>query len=238
MTKILEFIANNYIETLLSAFVAFITYKQWKTEEEKKRLELLEKRYDFYQEFMLNRLWNTLFYKKDQLVSTDKNIEVSLISLKREVVYKAEFLFEKRIYDKIFTAYLKLHYLCGFQCGINDQKARLETTVQESIKELEDETIIPDIKNLKNDYENLLDELYCHISVEDKITIWRLIKNIVIRIWDFFIPYRSKKIERDKLLYEENMDFLKIRCTSTQDIRHAPTNKIMEFFKFLKSYFR
>lgn len=208
--------SNNILTIIISAFLAFFAYKQWKTEEEKKRLELFEKRFEFYKFLMLNPLWKLLFYKKDEIpfeFEADEKLESPPL---KYILEQAYFLFPKRIYDKIVLVGAKLYFLSGQQSLANYTR-EVNTKNPKISKEfcvefaniIEDHFIKDKILELKKEYEYLFDILHNFIAIERQITIWEIIGNILLSAWDFIIPYKSKALKHNRKTEEEVNEWIK-----------------------------
>lgn len=218
------------METIISIFLAFIAYKQWKTEEETKRLALFDKRFIFYEHFMLNPLWNILFYNKDEILIKNDIVKKTKPP-EKNFVEQASFLFPKRTYNKIVLAYYQLHGLTGRQEVINEIKVLGTEKIQDKDEAknallvaefLEDELTSKNIDKLKKQYKSLINDIYPYIAIEKQITIWGLLRDMVVALWDFIIPYESKILKHNENLSKEMADYYQklkkekqIKCRET-----------------------
>ena len=65
------------------------------------------------------------------------------------------------------------------------------------------------IEELKKDYEKACDILYDYIVIEKQITLWRIIADYFIGLWDFIIPYNCRCIEEKRKIEEQVKNWLK-----------------------------
>jgi len=217
LDKIIEFVTVKPFEVIISVFLTYIAYKQWNIQDEKKRLDLFERRFEFYQSFMLNPLWNDFFYNREEIL-IENNISEKAKPLNEGIVEKAYFLFPKRIYDKITLAYARLCNLLGRQEVINEikrigsDKVQAKDSAENTLliaEILEKEFMEDEIQKLKKEHSILLNDLHFYIAVERQATIWELLWYTSLSLWDFFIPYKSKIHKHNADLRKEIYDYVK-----------------------------
>lgn len=212
MTQIIGLISEHFFETIISLIVAYIGYRQWKTSEEEKRLNLFEKRFNFYTKCMLNPIWPLLFYDQEKMSANtgfinDKN--------DKYLVEQAYFIFPKRIYNKVALTISKMHVVCGYLIGINIikeypcMKNSEKNNIDLLVKYLKETFSNKAIEELKKDYEKACDILYDYIVIEKQTTLWRIIADLFIGLWDFIIPYNCRCIEEKRKTEEQVKNWLK-----------------------------
>jgi len=108
-----------FLTPLIGAIVSYIAWQQWRTNQEKLKLELYDRRLRTYEEIrkILGRI-----------IREGKVTERKLLEF-RQSVFEADFLFDEEIInyiDEIYKKGLELHYKKeDFECSYSDAKSEL-----------------------------------------------------------------------------------------------------------------